>query len=107
MAKKLNGTVIVTYRCNAKCTMCNRYKVPSKPEEEIFRRCAEQLGVTYEECLYVGDGGSRELETAEHLGMKPVQAVWYLQKGSKQPVFRKPEFLQAESPLEILNYLES
>ena len=35
MAKKLNGTVIVTYRCNAKCTMCNRYKVPSKPEDEI------------------------------------------------------------------------
>ena len=35
MAKKLNGTVIVTYRCNAKCTMCNRYKVPSKPEEEL------------------------------------------------------------------------
>ena len=35
MSKKLNGTVIVTYRCNAKCTMCNRYKVPSNPEEEI------------------------------------------------------------------------
>lgn len=33
--KKLNGTVIVTYRCNARCTMCNRYKAPSKPEEEI------------------------------------------------------------------------
>ena len=28
--KKLNGTVIVTYRCNARCTMCNRYKAPSK-----------------------------------------------------------------------------
>lgn len=24
--KKLNGTVIVTYRCNARCSMCNRYK---------------------------------------------------------------------------------
>ena len=35
MAKKLNGTVIVTYRCNARCSMCNRYKAPSKPEEEI------------------------------------------------------------------------
>ena len=23
--KKLNGTVIVTYRCNARCSMCNRY----------------------------------------------------------------------------------
>ena len=33
--KKLNGTVIVTYRCNARCTMCNRYKAPSKPEEEL------------------------------------------------------------------------
>lgn len=35
MAQKLNGTVIVTYRCNAKCTMCNRYKVPSNPEDEL------------------------------------------------------------------------
>ena len=34
-SKKLNGTVIVTYRCNARCTMCNRYKCPSKPEEEL------------------------------------------------------------------------
>ena len=33
--KKLNGTIIVTYRCNARCSMCNRYKAPSKPEEEI------------------------------------------------------------------------
>ena len=32
--KKLNGTVIVTYRCNARCTMCNRDKAPSRPEEE-------------------------------------------------------------------------
>lgn len=44
--KKLNGTVIVTYRCNARCSMCNRYKAPSKPEEEIsietiksYQRC--------------------------------------------------------------------
>ncbi|MFR6092198.1 MAG: hypothetical protein ACLUIR_02060 [Faecalibacterium prausnitzii] len=36
--KKLNGTVIVTYRCNARCTMCNRYKAPSKLEEEITSR---------------------------------------------------------------------
>lgn len=35
MSKKLNGTVIVTYRCNARCSMCNRYKAPSRPEEEL------------------------------------------------------------------------
>ena len=32
--KKLNGTVIVTYRCNARCNMCNRYKKPSLPDEK-------------------------------------------------------------------------
>ena len=78
----------------------------AKPEEEIFRRCVAELGVNYDECLYVGDGGSHELETAGRLGMKPLQAVWYLQQGSKQPTWRKPEFLQAESPLEVLDYLE-
>ena len=77
----------------------------AKPEKEIFDRCVEELGVAYEECLYVGDGGSEELETAKLLGMKPVQAVWYLQQGSKQPTWRKPEFLQAESPLGVMEYL--
>ncbi len=47
MAKKLNGTVIVTYRCNAKCTMCNRYKVPSKPEEEISTETIRKLPEMY------------------------------------------------------------
>ena len=47
MAKKLNGTVIVTYRCNAKCTMCNRYKVPSRPEEEISIETIRKLPEMY------------------------------------------------------------
>ncbi len=47
MAKKLNGTVIVTYRCNAKCTMCNRYKVPSKPEDEISIEAIRKLPEMY------------------------------------------------------------
>ncbi|MDR0913762.1 MAG: radical SAM protein [Oscillospiraceae bacterium] len=47
MANKLNGTVIVTYRCNARCTMCNRYKVPSKPEEEISIETIRKLPEMY------------------------------------------------------------
>ena len=47
MAKKLNGTVIVTYRCNAKCTMCNRYKVPSQPEDEISLDTIRKLPEMY------------------------------------------------------------
>ena len=45
--KKLNGTVIVTYRCNARCTMCNRYKAPSKPEEEITLETIKKLPKMY------------------------------------------------------------
>ncbi len=47
MSKKLNGTVIVTYRCNAKCTMCNRYKVPSNPEDEISIETIRKLPEMY------------------------------------------------------------
>lgn len=47
MAKKLNGTVIVTYRCNARCTMCNRYKCPSTPDEEISIDTIKKLPKMY------------------------------------------------------------
>jgi MoaA/NifB/PqqE/SkfB family radical SAM enzyme len=45
--KKLNGTVIVTYRCNARCSMCNRYKAPSIPEEEISIETIKKLPKMY------------------------------------------------------------
>jgi MoaA/NifB/PqqE/SkfB family radical SAM enzyme len=47
MQKKLNGTVIVTYRCNALCNMCNRYKAPSKPEEELSIDTVKKLPRMY------------------------------------------------------------
>ncbi len=76
-----------------------------KPDEKIFYRCLAGLGVKPYECLYVGDGGSEELETAQRLGMTAVQAVWYLTEGTMQPVGRKHEFEQVENPLEVFRYL--
>lgn len=32
---KLHGSIIVTYRCNARCNMCDVWKSPTKPSEEI------------------------------------------------------------------------
>lgn len=77
----------------------------AKPDKEIYFRCLKSLDVNAEECLYVGDGGSQELEIAEMLGMKVIQATWYLKEGTQQPVGRKNNFLQAETPLEIIGYL--
>ena len=45
--KKLNGTVIVTYRCNARCNMCSRFKRPSKPDEEISIETIKKLPQMY------------------------------------------------------------
>ena len=33
--RTLYGTVIVTYRCNARCNMCDCFKDPTRPEQEI------------------------------------------------------------------------
>ena len=76
-----------------------------KPDEEIYYRCISKLGVQLEECLYVGDGGSYELETARKLGMISVQAVWYLKEGTNQPRKRMPEFMQFETPMDIIELL--
>ena len=76
-----------------------------KPEEAIFHRCMERLGAAPEECLYVGDGGSHELETARSLGMKALQAAWYLREDTLQPCGRMPGFPQLEHPMEVLKHL--
>lgn len=76
-----------------------------KPDEEIFQRCMDEFAVKAEECIYVGDGGSYELETAGKLGMKAVQAAWYLKEGTMQPAGRKDDFLQMERPLDVLKML--
>lgn len=76
-----------------------------KPDTAIYHRCTQQLGVVPETCLYIGDGGSHELETAQSLGMLTAQAVWYLKDGTNQPTGRKPEFKQLESPMDVLGML--
>lgn len=58
--KKLNGTVIVTYRCNARCNMCSRFKRPSKPEEEISLETIKKLPQMYFTNITGGEPFMRE-----------------------------------------------
>jgi len=58
--KKLNGTVIVTYRCNAKCNMCNRYKEPSLPEDELSIETIRKLPPMYFTNITGGEPFMRE-----------------------------------------------
>lgn len=75
-----------------------------KPDKEIFELCIQQLDVLPKECLYVGDGGSNELEGASSCGMNALQAVWYL-KEFRTNSYRKNNFKQLEKPMDILNYV--
>lgn len=43
-----------------------------KPDRLFFLDVCAMLGVAPDKCLFVGDGGSQELETAEDLGMRSV-----------------------------------
>lgn len=76
-----------------------------KPDPAIFRLCTDALGVRPEECLYVGDGGSQELTAARALGMRALQATWYMHGDPDQPVWPMADFPQAADPMEVLDYL--
>lgn len=77
-----------------------------KPDVQIFEMCMNELDVEADECIYVGDGGTFELETAHALGIHPIQATWYLKDGVNQPAKKKQEFLQADSPLDIISKIK-
>lgn len=78
-----------------------------KPEQEMFGRMTEQLGVAAEECLYVGDGGSNELYAAREAGMHPVQCTWFHDKAFEPhiPCQILEEFDHADHQFDVLDYL--
>lgn len=73
-----------------------------KPDPAIFRRCMDRLDVAPEECLYIGDGGSRELEMARSLGMEAAQATWYFLATEGYPSAPKEGFFQLGRPMEVV-----
>lgn len=75
-----------------------------KPDPAIYRLTAERLGATCENCLFIGDGGSRELYGAAEAGMQPYRAMWYIRQ-MPDPIKEQPEFEQLESPMDLLNML--
>lgn len=76
-----------------------------KPNPEIFIRCMNELQVEEEECVFVGDGGSQELDASRVLGMKPLQAIWYFKEDSLHRIKPMDEYDQLKCPLEIFDFI--
>lgn len=77
-----------------------------KPEKAIYDLAAEKLGVNNEDCVFIGDGGSRELYGAAQAGMKPYRAMWYIRQ-MPFPVKEQPEFAVLDEPADVLRILAS
>jgi putative hydrolase of the HAD superfamily len=60
-----------------------------KPEPEIYLLAARTLGVAPEDCLYVGDGGSREHEGARGAGMRTVLMLGLLEESMPEIAARR------------------
>ena len=85
----LTDTVILSYETG----IC-------KPERAIYQLAAERLGVRCEECIFIGDGGSRELYGASDAGMSPYRALWYI-RAMPHPVKEQP-FPCLDAPADVL-----
>ena len=79
-----------------------------KPDPEIYKRMITKLGVKPEECLYVGDGGSRELYGARDAGMQAVQCTWFHERAFEPhiPCPLLDDFPHADTQEDILKYIE-
>lgn len=74
-----------------------------KPDKQIYLHCANQLSLLPEECLFVGDGGSKELFGAENAGMHPLRALWFPEK--YHPQITPMPFPAARHPRNVVQYI--
>ena len=79
-----------------------------KPDPAIFAKMTELLKLDPSECLYVGDGGSKELFAAREAGMHPVQCTWFHDLAFEPhiPCPILDEFEHAQRQEEILAFLK-
>ncbi len=51
----------------------------AKPDPAIYQLACDRLGIERDAVIFVGDGGSDELNGAAAAGLKPVWATWFIE----------------------------
>ncbi|MZQ86343.1 HAD-IA family hydrolase [Paenibacillus sp. 5J-6] len=74
----------------------------AKPNPMIYQLACERIGVSPAESLFIGDGGSNELNGAAKAGMMAYQATWFVPANISE---RIKDFRKLAKPLELLNIL--
>jgi putative hydrolase of the HAD superfamily len=52
----------------------------AKPDPEIYKEAARRLRADVSQTWYIGDGADEELSGAEHAGLRPFRAIWFLRR---------------------------
>ncbi|UVI28019.1 HAD family hydrolase [Paenibacillus spongiae] len=71
----------------------------AKPDQRIYELACSRLAVRADECFFVGDGGSNELEGAERAGLNPLHATWF-------NTFIESKYKKLTHPNELLQELD-
>ena len=76
-----------------------------KPDPAIYRIALERLGVSAEQTVFVGDGGSRELEGAKAVGLSTVMMRGIIQRLYPELVAERRPYadFEIDDPLELLD----
>jgi ribosomal protein S18 acetylase RimI-like enzyme len=71
----------------------------AKPDVRIYELACEQLSVLPEEALFIGDGGSDELNGANNAGLHAYQAIWFQS-------YIESNYKKFALPLEVIRELD-
>lgn len=71
----------------------------AKPDPAIYLLACERLNVKPEQCMFIGDGGSDELNGASRVGLRAYQAIWQLPESMREKHFGYP---QLERPMQVM-----
>jgi HAD superfamily hydrolase (TIGR01549 family) len=75
----------------------------AKPDPRIYELACKRLGVRAEQCIFVGDGGSNELDGARQAGLSPYQAIWFLPESFSGRITNHKKLERPEKLLEEIN----
>jgi putative hydrolase of the HAD superfamily len=76
----------------------------AKPNPEIYLTACENLMVSPKDSIFIGDGGSNELQGAADVGMNPYHATWFQTTSISEKISGFPKL---HNPMDVLILVEN
>ncbi|WP_413376378.1 HAD family hydrolase [Paenibacillus taichungensis] len=76
----------------------------AKPDNRIYELVCSRLGITANECIFVGDGGSNELDGASRNVMNAYHATWFIPEFISS---RITDYKKLKKPIDLFKELET